>query len=183
MTNRSLNERIEPCDLVKRLRTRGVLLTRSDGVQFVRKHTDYETRVEAADEIERLRAIISRPSSAPTQDMGASADAETGSHPTGQAELHRIGASRFDPARGPLPEYDGLVADVWDAYLRDLVGYEDMDRWARLPATFRWHEFWERLNAAIAAATGTTETNVDSAQGEASQSGDSETGGIDGKRT
>jgi hypothetical protein len=42
--------------------------------------------------------------------MGASVP-ETGSHPTGQAELHRLDASRFDPARkftrGPwtvLPE-------------------------------------------------------------------------------
>jgi hypothetical protein len=30
--------------------------------------------------------------------MGASVP-ETGSHPTGQAELHRLDASRFDPAR------------------------------------------------------------------------------------
>ena len=32
-------------------------------------------------------------------DSGRVGCAETGSHPTGQAELHRLGAPRFDPAR------------------------------------------------------------------------------------
>jgi NTP pyrophosphatase (non-canonical NTP hydrolase) len=36
--------------------------------------------------------------------MGASVP-ETGSHPTGQAELHRLDASRFDPARGDFLQH------------------------------------------------------------------------------
>jgi hypothetical protein len=41
--------------------------------------------------------------------MGASVP-ETGSHPTGQAELHRLDASRFDPARivEQMPEQEAV---------------------------------------------------------------------------
>jgi hypothetical protein len=53
-----------------------------------------------------------------------------------------------------LPEYGEWLPGVWDSYLRDLVGWENVDRWARLPATFRWHEFHARLDAAITKATG-----------------------------
>lgn len=52
---------------------------------------------------------------------------------------------------GTLPAYDGLIADVFDAYLRELVGYEDAPRWAHLPATWRWHEFWDRLGDSLSA--------------------------------
>jgi len=52
--------------------------------------------------------------------------------------------------REALPPYDGLVADVFRDYLKELVGWEDVDRWASLPATWRWYEFWERLSAALA---------------------------------
>lgn len=49
------------------------------------------------------------------------------------------------------PEYGEWLPDVWEAYLRDLVGSR-RDGWAQLPATFRWHEFWERVCAALPAA-------------------------------
>lgn len=54
-------------------------------------------------------------------------------------------------APAALPEYGDWLPDVWDAYLRDLVGWENRRNWANLPATFRWHEFHERLAQAIEA--------------------------------
>ncbi len=60
-------------------------------------------------------------------------------------------------SRAPLPEYGHWLPDVWDEYLRHLVGREDARNWARLPATFRWHEFHERLASAIEAQSAETE--------------------------
>jgi len=48
-----------------------------------------------------------------------------------------------------LPEYGHWFPDLWDAYLADLVGWQDRRNWAQLPATFRWHEFYERICAAL----------------------------------
>ena len=56
-------------------------------------------------------------------------------------------ASRQEVER--LPEYGDWLPDVWEAYLFELCGYEHRKGWAHLPATFRWHEFHERLQAAI----------------------------------
>lgn len=56
-----------------------------------------------------------------------------------------------------LPEYDNWLPDTWDAYLYELVGSE-RTHWARLPATFRWHEFHERLAQAIEARRAETGT-------------------------
>lgn len=53
------------------------------------------------------------------------------------------------PIDSVLPPYDDLVADVFEGYLKHLVGWEDAGNWARLPATWRWHEFWDRLASAI----------------------------------
>lgn len=57
---------------------------------------------------------------------------------------------RLAPAavrREALPPYGDWLPDLWDTYLTDLAGRDH--GWARLPATFRWHEFHERLEAAI----------------------------------
>ncbi|MCW2405086.1 galactitol-specific phosphotransferase system IIB component [Sphingobium sp. B1D7B] len=61
------------------------------------------------------------------------------------------------PAEPVLPEYDHWLPNVWDAYLRDLVGWEHKDKWARLPATFRWHEFHTYLAQAIEARRAETQ--------------------------
>jgi hypothetical protein len=58
----------------------------------------------------------------------------------------------------PLPPYDGLVADVFKSYLIELVGREDEVRWARLPATWLWYEFWDRLAQGIAARSDETQS-------------------------
>jgi hypothetical protein len=60
--------------------------------------------------------------------MGASVP-ETGSHPTGQAELHRLDASRFDPARKTLPrprQYDAPVLELAARKLAERI-VEDWD--------------------------------------------------------
>lgn len=61
-------------------------------------------------------------------------------------------------APAALPEYGDWLPDVWDAYLRDLVGWENRRNWASLPATFRWHEFHERLAQAIEARRAETQS-------------------------
>ena len=58
---------------------------------------------------------------------------------------------RIAPSPIALPEYGDWLPNVWHAYLRDLVGWEGVDRWAILPATFRWHDFHGRLAQAIEA--------------------------------
>ncbi len=74
-----------------------------------------------------------------------------------RAEVHDVlnMADDGEPCAAALPEYGDWLPDVWDAYLRELVGWEDRRNWANLPATFRWHELHERLSKAIVAkATG-----------------------------
>lgn len=62
---------------------------------------------------------------------------------------HRISHSLPGDVGKALPEYGEWLPDLWDAYLGDLVGWEDRRNWANLPATFRWHEFYERILAAL----------------------------------
>ena len=50
-----------------------------------------------------------------------------------------------------LPEYGHWLPNVWDAYLHDL-DCDQFEGFAKLPATFRWHEFWDRLRTEIEAA-------------------------------
>ena len=68
------------------------------------------------------------------------------------AEEEQAVASYLSPPTksSTLPEYGDWLPNVWNAYLRDLVGWENLDRWARLPGTFRWHEFHALLAQAIA---------------------------------
>lgn len=51
------------------------------------------------------------------------------------------------------PAYGHWLPDAWDAYLRDLVGWEYMSGWAKLPATFRWSDFYDCLREHAPAAS------------------------------
>lgn len=72
-----------------------------------------------------------------------------------------LGLSQAGGVGCVLPEYGDWLPDVWDAYLRDLVGWEYKHNWASLPATFRWHEFHERLAQAIEAQSGQIACELD----------------------
>lgn len=70
---------------------------------------------------------------------------------TAADEIDRLNAEVTELRSHGLPEYDATVADVFQDYLKELVGWEGVRSWAHLPATWRWHEFWERLEAALRA--------------------------------
>lgn len=68
-------------------------------------------------------------------------------------KIRRLAASPKATAtasvRELLPEYGTWLPNVWDAYLRELVGWQAADNWARLPATFRWSDFYDRIVASL----------------------------------
>lgn len=43
-----------------------------------------------------------------------------------------------------LPEYGEWLPNAWDGYLVGLLGRGNVERWVKLPATFRWSELYEQ---------------------------------------
>lgn len=68
------------------------------------------------------------------------------------AEIRELRAENARLREGASwPSYDVDVPDAWESYLLELCGFEHRRGWAHLPATFRWHDFWERLGKTITA--------------------------------